>query len=143
MLFRSNSTRISRPEVAAALRKVDNNILKLDSAFDSTVRLLDRPAPGYSVERTIESLASFGRQGIIQTMFTRGEHRGEPVDNTTDAEVDALIDAYRRIAPGEIMIYTIDRPTPETSLQRIPRAELDVIADKIRRATGIEVQVSG
>lgn len=139
----TNSTRISRPEVAAALRKVDNNILKLDSAFDSTVRLLDRPAPGYSVERTIESLASFGRQGIIQTMFTRGEHRGEPVDNTTDAEVDALIDAYRRIAPGEIMIYTIDRPTPETSLQRIPRAELDVIADKIRRATGIEVQVSG
>ncbi len=59
----TNSTRISRPEVAAALRKVDNNILKLDSAFDSTVRLLDRPAPGYSVERTIESLASFGRQG--------------------------------------------------------------------------------
>lgn len=139
----TNATRISRPEVAEALLKVDNNILKLDSVFEDTVRLLDRPAPGYSIERTIEALAAFGSRGIIQTMFTRGEHAGTAVDNTTAAEVDALIEAYRRIAPGEIMIYTIDRPTPELSLKRIPRPELDAIADKIRRATGIRVQVSG
>ena len=40
----SNSTRIFSPEVAAALKKVDNNILKLDSAIESTMRLVDRPA---------------------------------------------------------------------------------------------------
>ncbi|MDE6564444.1 MAG: radical SAM protein [Muribaculaceae bacterium] len=139
----TNSTRIADTAVAAALRRVDNNILKLDSAFDETARLLDRPNPGYTVAKTIDGLAAFGRQGIIQTMFTRGEHDGIAIDNTTDAEVDALIEAYRRIAPREIMIYTIDRPTPETSLRRIPRPELDAIADRIRRATGIEVQVSG
>lgn len=139
----TNSTRIADHAVAAALRKVDNNILKLDSAFEETARLLDRPNPGYSVGKTIEGLAEFGTQGIIQTMFTRGEHNGKTIDNTTDAEVDALIDAYRRISPREIMIYTIDRPTPETTLCRIPRHELDAIADRIRRATGIEVQVSG
>ena len=61
----------------------------------------------------------------------------------TDAEVDALIEAYRTIGPREVMIYTIDRPTPETTLRRIPRPELDAIADRIRRATGIPVQVSG
>ena len=139
----TNSTRIAMPDVAAALSRVDNNILKLDSAFDETARLLDRPAPGYTIAKTIDGLRKFGSQGIIQTMFTRGEHDGIAIDNTTDAEVDALIEAYRTIGPREVMIYTIDRPTPETTLRRIPRPELDAIADRIRRATGIPVQVSG
>lgn len=139
----TNATRIGDPQVAAALRKVDNNILKLDSAVEQTVELLDRPAKGYSLARTIETLASFGSQGIVQTMFTRREHGSKTVDNTTEAEVDALIEAYRKIKPGLIMIYTIDRATPEKSLQRISRDELDAIAARIRQATGIEVQVSG
>lgn len=139
----TNSTRIANPAVEVALRKVDNNILKLDSAFDETARLLDRPAPGFSIPDTIERLARFGHQGIIQTMFTAGEHDGVPIDNTTDAEVDALIEAYKRIGPRMIMIYTIDRPTPEKTLRHISRERLEEIADKIRKATGIEVQVSG
>lgn len=139
----SNATRIGRRHVADALRKVDNNILKLDSAIAETVELIDRPAPGYDVERTIEGLAEFGKQCIVQTMFTRGEHQGTIVDNTTDAEVDALIEAYKRIGPSEIMIYTLDRPTPETQLKRVPREDLDKIGQRIRQATGIEVQVSG
>lgn len=138
----TNSTRIADAAVADALRRVDNNILKLDSAFEETVALLDRPAKGYSVEKTIDELVKFGGTGIIQTMFTRGEHNGRPIDNTTDAEVDALIAAYRRISPREVMIYTIDRPTPETSLRHISRPELEAIADRIRRETGLPVQVS-
>ena len=39
----SNSTRIDRPEIFKALLEVDNNILKLDSAIDSTIKKLDRP----------------------------------------------------------------------------------------------------
>lgn len=139
----TNATRIGDADVAKALRKVDNNIMKLDSAIESTVRLLDRPAPGYDLEKTIERLAGFGADGIIQTMITRGTHNGVPVDNSTDTEIDALIEAYKRIGPGEIMIYTIDRATPEKSLCRVSREELDTIADRIRRATGIPVQVSG
>lgn len=139
----TNATRIGEASVADALRRVDNNIMKLDSAIADTVKLIDRPAPGYDLQRTIDTLSTFGKDGIIQTMFTRGSHDGMTIDNTTDAEVNALIEAYKRIAPGTIMIYTIDRPTPERTLQRIPRAELDAIADRIRRATGIEVQVSG
>ena len=46
-----NSTQLHRPDVCEALRKVDNNILKLDSAIESTMRALDRPnAPGFTVE---------------------------------------------------------------------------------------------
>ena len=39
----SNSTRIDRQPVFDALQKVDNNILKLDSAIPETVELLDAP----------------------------------------------------------------------------------------------------
>ncbi len=139
----SNATRLGRPAVAEALAKVDNNILKLDSAIDATVRQIDRPAAGYDLNRVIEQIAGFGKGAIVQTMLCRGEHDGKPVDNTTEAEVSALIDAYRRINPSEVMIYTLDRPTPEVNLRRVPRPELDAIAARITAETGLKVQVSG
>ncbi len=138
----TNSTRLADKDVANALRKVDNNIMKLDSAIAETVALLDRPTPGYDLQKTIERIASFGTAGIVQTMITRGSHHGITIDNSTKREIDALIEAYKIIRPGEIMIYTIDRPTPEVSLQRVSRDELEAIADRIRRETGIKVQVS-
>lgn len=139
----TNSTMIHKPEVAEALKKADNNILKLDSAVESTMRMLDRPGPkDFTVEKVIERLKQFEGTGIIQTMFTRGSHNGETFDNTTPAEVDALIEAYRRIKPREVMVYSIDRQTPEHSLQKITREELQAIAESITSATGIPVQVA-
>ena len=140
----SNSTRLFRPDVVSALKRVDNNILKLDSANEETVKLLDRPVDSrYKVSEVIDSLAAFDGQAIVQTMITRGSHDGVAVDNSTDDEIDGLIEAYKKIAPREVMIYTIDRQTPERSLQRVNREELDRIAARITDATGIGVQVSG
>lgn len=115
----TNSTRIFSPAVADALKKVDNNILKLDSAIEPTMRLIDQPtSKEFTVERVVEGLRQFAGEGIIQTMMLRGEHDGKPVDNTTPEEVDALIEAYRKIAPREIMLYSLDRSTPEEHLDR-------------------------
>ena len=50
----SNATQIHRDDVRRALLRVDNNILKLDSAFDATVRRMNNPAGDYSVARTVE-----------------------------------------------------------------------------------------
>lgn len=136
----SNSTRIFDPAVADALRRVDNNILKLDSAIEKTMRLIDRPNdPGFTVDKVVESLRQFKGNAIIQTMLLRGEHDGIPVDNTTLEEVDALIDAYRKIEPREVMIYSLDRSTPEEKLVKVERPELEKIAAKISEA-GITVQ---
>lgn len=136
----SNSTRIFDPAVARALRKVDNNILKLDSAIEATMRAIDRPNDlDFTVERLVEELKKFENQAIIQTMFLRGSHNGQPVDNTAPAEIAALIEAYRQIRPKEVMIYSLDRPTPEKNLIKIERDELESIAAKIREA-GIPVQ---
>lgn len=139
----SNSTLIHRPGVARALRRVDNNILKLDSAIDQTIKVLDRPAQeAFNAHSAIEHIAAFGPQCIVQTMMLRGnDDQGHPVDNTTDAEVDALIDAYLRINPKEVMLYSIDRKTPAQHLHKVPLDELERIADRIRQS-GIKVQVN-
>ena len=107
------------------------------------MRALDRPAsPAFTVERVVEQLSDFGPQAIVQTLLTRGSHDGRTVDNTTAAELDALIAAYRRIRPREIMLYTIDRRTPEQSLVHIPADEMRAAAERIEAETGIPVQLT-
>ena len=71
----------------------------------------------------------------------RGEHNGQRIDNTTDTEVEALIAAYLAIRPREVMLYSIDRRTPEEHLEKVPREELEAIARRIE-AAGITVQVN-
>ena len=136
----SNSTRIFDPATARALLKVDNNILKLDSAVEATMRLIDRPNdPEFTTDLLIEGLKVFEGQAIIQTMLLRGEHDGQPVDNTTPEEIDALIEAYRRIKPREVMLYSIDRPTPEKKLVKVDSDELRRIAAYMEKA-GIPIK---
>lgn len=136
----TNSTRIGDNQVADALRRIDNNILKLDSAIDGTVQRLDRPnSPDYSVERVISELSQFKETGIIQTMILRGEHDGNTIDNTTETEISALIDAYRQIRPRSIMLYSIDRKTPAERLHKVEADELKAIADRIMAETSIPV----
>lgn len=137
-----NSTRLGDESVVAALRKVDNNILKLDSAITSTMRLIDQPAsPSFTSEGVIEQIAQFAGQCVVQTMFLRGEHDGKNIDNTTIEEVEALIRAYKRISPRQVMIYSIDRKTPEQKLEKVSREELEAIASQMSRE-GINVTVS-
>ena len=139
----TNSTKIFTPKVAEALKKVDNNILKLDSGIESTMRLIDQPnSPGFTVEKLIEGLKQFSGNGIIQTMFLRGTHDGKTVDNTTPEELAALIKAYREIAPREIMVYSLDRSTPEEKLVKVSKEELQKIAEKIEHDTDIPVRVA-
>lgn len=137
-----NSTRLGDESVVAALRKVDNNILKLDSAITSTMRLIDQPAsPSFTSECVIEQIAQFSGQCVVQTMFLRGEHDGKNIDNTTIEEVEALIKAYKRISPRQVMIYSIDRKTPEQKLEKVSHEELEAIASQMSRE-GINVTVS-
>lgn len=138
----SNSTRLGSKQVAAALRRVDNNILKLDSAIESTMQAIDRPTgESYTVDRAIEWIKQFEGECIVQTMLLRGNHDGKEIDNTTPAEVEALIAAYKEIKPRQVMLYSIDRATPATGLHKVSREELEEVAQRVR-AAGIDVTVS-
>ncbi len=139
----SNSTRLENADVYAALLTVDNNILKLDSAVTATMRAIDRPTqPSFTSEKVISNIAQFGKHCIIQTMLLRGEYDGAKIDNTTPEEMDALIEAYKKINPKEVMIYSIDRKTPAENLEKVSKEELQKIAEKIVAETGLPVQVA-
>lgn len=138
----SNATMIGREEVREALLKVDNNILKLDSAFDATVRQIDLPRGDYSVARTVENMKRFDGRLIIQTMFLRGEYGGRTVDNTTEEEVSAWLARIAEIAPRQVMVYTIDRDTPAENLRKVSVPELRAIAARVE-ALGIPCSVAG
>ena len=138
----SNATLIHNPKVFAALNKVDNNILKLDSAIDSTMRIINQPHGNRSVAETVELMKRFNGHLIIQTMFLRGRYNGQTIDNTTEKEVSAWLDLIREIAPKQVMIYTIDRETPAHELIKIPVNELSQIGERVR-ALGIPCSVSG
>ena len=127
----SNATQIHREDVRRALLRVDNNILKLDSAFDQTVQLINKPQGQYSVARTVELMKLFGGKMILQTMFLRGEYLGQRVDNTTEEEVSAWLKIVDQIAPRQVMIYSLDRDTPCQTLLKVEREELQQIAQRV------------
>lgn len=129
----SNATQIHRDDVRRALLRVDNNILKLDSAFDATVQLINKPQGSYTVERTVELLKDFEGRLIVQTMFLRGEYLGKRVDNTTSEEVEAWLKLVADIAPKQVMVYSLDRDTPCQTLEKVEKEELRTIAERVEQ----------
>ena len=139
----SNATQLHRDDVRRALLRVDNNILKLDSAFDATVRLMNNPqSPSYSVERTVGNMLKFEGRLIVQTMFLRGTIGGVAIDNTGEEEVAACRDILKRGRPMKVMAYTIDRDTPAQTLEKVSVEELRRIAGRVEKL-GIECSVAG
>lgn len=137
----SNSTMIHKPEVFEALRRIDNNILKLDTVDEAYIQALDQPAKGYDVQRIIQHMKAFEGRCIIQTMFLKGSYNGKDMDNTSDSFVRPWLETVKEIAPHQVMIYTIDRETPTQGLQKATHEELDRIAAMVE-AAGISCSVS-
>lgn len=137
----SNATMLHKPDVFNALLKVEDNIQKLDSAFESTVRLMDCPHDNFNLDKTVEQLIRFGNKAIIQTMFLRGSFKGQKIDNTTNEEVTAWLELLKKVKPSQVMIYTIARDTPVETLKKASAQTLNSIAKKVEEA-GFEVQIS-
>ena len=138
----SNSTQLGRVEVVQALKLCDNRILKLDSAIDATMHLIDKPVNHLlTVEQVTEWLTAFDGDFTLQTCFLRGEYEGQIIDNTTPQELDAWYDMVERLNPKQVMIYVIDRATPLKTLEKIPAQKMEQIAVPLREK-GIDVIVS-
>jgi len=137
----SNSTMLHKPAVVEALKRVDQNILKLDSGFDATIQLLNQPKKPITVGQIVDHLKQFDGNFTLQTLFVRGTYNGKPVDNATPRELERWIEIVDELQPKDVMVYTIARDTPIDTLKKVPQAELESIAERVR-ALGIPVQVS-
>lgn len=139
----SNGSTLHRKAIRDALRKVDMNILKLDSAFPETVMKLNQPRGKYNPEALARNVRDFDGRFIIQSLFVRGTYRGVTIDNATAAEVDAWLAAIGKLRPQSVMIYTIERDTPlGNDLKKVPVSRLKAIAAQVN-ALGIPASVSG
>ena len=126
----SNATMLHKPDIFEALKKVDNNIQKLDTVDMAYITKVDRPcSPSYDVRKVIEQLKAYDGKVIIQTIFMQGEG----VDNTGEEYVVPWIEAVKEIAPEQVMIYTIDRETPTKGLKKAEPAVLDQICERITK----------
>ena len=138
----SNSTQLGRKDVVEALRLCDNRILKLDSAIDTTMRLVDKPVNAQlTVGQVVEWLKVFDGDFTLQTCFLRGVYEGQVIDNTTDEELKAWYDIVDTLRPKQVMIYVIDRETPLKTLEKIPAEKMEAIAAPLRKK-GIDIVVS-
>ena len=134
----SNATLVTRPEIVEALKKVDNPILKIDGPDDRTIKLMNIPSGHYRLDEIIEGLKSFDGNFILQTMFLRSPH----FDLSSNASLDAWMDIVRLLRPREIMVYTIDRETPDTSLGKYTVEEMtDFVRPLIDE--GFKIQIRG
>lgn len=134
----SNATLIGRPAVAEALMKVDNPILKIDASSDSLIAQINKPVGRYRLDEVVEAMMKFEGRFVLQTMFLKS-----PDFDT--AEPDALekwMEIVRKVEPREIMVYTIDRETPDKSLAKYTVEEMTAFVQPLIDE-GFRIQIRG
>ena len=130
----SNATQLGREDVVKALRLCDNRILKLDSAIDTTMRLIDQPVKkDLTVSQIVTHLKQFNGDFTLQTCFVKGLVGDILVDNTAKEEVLAWQQAVRELQPKQVMIYVIDRATPVKTLEKISHSTMEAIAAPLQK----------
>jgi len=137
----SNGLMLGNGKVVNALKKIENPILKLDAGTERTFQLIDQPINNRTLDWLVNQLKKFNGDLIIQTLFLRGKHNNELIDNTTDNEIEMWLEKLKIIKPKKVMIYTIDRATPAKHLEKIKVEKLEEIAKKVE-LIGMEAMVS-
>lgn len=134
----SNATRVHRPEIFAALTRVDNPIMKIDAPTNELIEQINHPASGYDISVVIKSLEQFQGDFVLQTCFLKSD----TFDSSSDEVMNGWRNIVRHLKPREIMAYTIDRPTPQQGLTKFTIDEIKVLVQPLIDE-GFKVQIKG
>lgn len=113
----SNATRLGDEKVFQALRKVDNPILKLDAPTPALAALVNKPVGKYDPAFIVKALESFEGDFILQTMFLRSDN----FDSASQQVLGPWKDIVRHLRPRQVMVYSLDRETPQKGLVKYDR----------------------
>lgn len=136
----SNASLIKNEKIIAALLKTDKNILKLDAGTETTFQAINQPIGNLKLNQVVDYLKKFDGKLIVQTLFVQGYDQHEGIDNTTEQEVNAWLKLLREIKPQSVMLYPIERETPESSIRKVSEKTLLAIAEKVK-AIGFKTEV--
>jgi wyosine [tRNA(Phe)-imidazoG37] synthetase (radical SAM superfamily) len=134
----SNAVLVARKEIADALKKVDNPILKIDASSDELIAKINKPVGRYRLAEIVEALKGFEGDFILQTMFLRSND----FDTTVPDALEAWMDIVRELKPREIMVYTIDRETPDKSLGKYTVEQMTEFVQPLLDE-GFKIQIRG
>lgn len=131
----SNGGTLDRPGVIAAMKRIDDPYIKLDTADPVMFRKLNGAKRGLAPPT--ELLRGLPH-ATIQSLFTRDD--SGTIDNTTSDAIAGWLEALKRIRPANVHVYSLDRAPAWGKLQIVPRAELEAIAARVRQE-GIRAEV--
>ena len=118
--------------------KVDNPILKIDAASDEAVRKINKPVGHYCLDEVVENMKAFNGNFVLQTMFLKSDD----VDTSAPDLLGKWMDIVRELKPREIMVYTIDRETPDKTLGKYTVEEMTAFVQPLIDE-GFKIQVRG
>jgi wyosine [tRNA(Phe)-imidazoG37] synthetase (radical SAM superfamily) len=120
------------------LKKIDNPILKIDASDDRLVNMINKPTGTYRLDDIVAWMKDFDGDFVLQTMFLRSPE----FDLSAPEQLQGWIEIVRELKPREIMVYTIDRETPDKSLGKYTEDEMKAFVAPLL-AEGFKIQVRG
>lgn len=126
LMILSNSSTLFRPEIKAALKKLDRVKLSLDCVSDTCFKKIDRPLD-IDIKTIIQSIidfrAQFSGELVIEILLVSGI-------NDTLTEFEHFKPILQRIAPERIDIGTIDRP-PAYAVKPVPYEKIELLCETL------------
>jgi hypothetical protein len=92
----------------------------------------------YKLEDVIGNMKKFEGKFILQTMFLRSEE----FDTVASGALEAWMDIVRMLRPRQVMVYTIDRQTPDKALEKYTVEEMTAMVQPLMDE-GFDIQVRG
>ncbi|HUG93520.1 MAG TPA: radical SAM protein [Planctomycetaceae bacterium] len=144
MVLISNASMFHRPAVERGLAILDANQgeiwAKLEAGTEEYYKLVERTTIPF--QRILDNITAAARRRalVIQALFMR--IHGQP---PSPAEQEAFCDRLNEItaAGGKIrlvQVYTVARPPAESFVTPMDDAELDELAERVRRRTALAVE---
>lgn len=154
VLVLTNATWLHDAATRERLRNASIVDCKLDAASDETLRRIDRPAPGITIDRILSGIRAMRREPHFAGRLTlQCMLLGQRAD-----EIERLAHLIREIAPDEVQLNTPLRPRPEEwyfearghhgkpvpvphhMLRTVSPEEAGAAADVIRGIAGVPVR---
>jgi wyosine [tRNA(Phe)-imidazoG37] synthetase (radical SAM superfamily) len=140
----TNASMFHRPNVERGLLLLDENQgeiwAKLDAGTEEYYRLVDRTTIPF--RQVLDNIAAAARVRpiVIQALFMRVD--GQP---PSEAEQEAFCDRLAEIVASGgriklVQVYTVARRPAESFVMPLADAEVDTLAERVRRRTGLEAE---
>ena len=102
------------------------------------VEMINKPVGVYRLDKVVENLKRFQGNFILQTMFLKSPE----FDTVADGALEAWMDIVRILKPRQVMVYTMDRETPDKTLMTYSVGQMTAMVQPLIDE-GFNLQIRG